>query len=544
MYLNQISFNNVLVKRIIISIIILLNFIILGYTWWEHSFLCFCFVAFVPLLLLEFIFEKSKIKMIYFFLITFFLLMFWISISIFWLYNCNKHGYFIAVFLASLLCSIPFVIYSLLQGCFLLKLISFTTAWLSIEYLQNHLDILVPYYQLGYILGFSPKLMQWYEYTGVYGGSLWIISINIGIFLIFKLFIIKEKRFAIYVKHFLAILLLIIVPILISIYLYNNLSDGKNKISILAINPYSDVFQYKYKVKPEMLLDDYTRYTYPYIKKELFVLWPENAITGTNYLDEIHDNKLINNLINFSDSCKIYLNTGILLSEKFITQKRDNPFDLRYDLESNMWHFTYSGSLFLNYNRNKLEFHTKSKLTPFEERIPYPKIFSPLAKFIPSLGGFRFSEKKNDTDLFIVDDVKIAPIICIESYYGEYTSNIVRKGANVIFLILNEGWYKSQVPKTHFLMYTTVRAVENRKYIARSSNYGIIAIVNSRGDIMIKKSEKKPNVIFGEIFLNNKTTFYTRYGDYIGKLSILITIIIIVWAFVEPILVKQSLLNK
>lgn len=544
MCLYQISCSIAFLKRVLISILVLLNFIMLGYTWMAHRFLYFSFVAFIPLLLLEYFFKKNKIKKIYFFLLTFFLLMVWISISISWLYNCNKNAYFFVIFLASLLFSIPFVIYTTLQVSFFLKLIILSTAWLSIEYLQNNLDIIVPYYQLGNVLGFSPKLMQWYEYTGVYGGSLWIISINIGLFLIVKSYIIKEKRLVIHIKQFLAIFLLIFVPILISFNLYHNMSDEKNKISVLAINPYSDVFQYKYRVKPEKLFDDYMNYTFPYIKKELYVLWPENAITGTNFLDEFPDNRLLNSLINFSDSCKIYLNTGILLHEKLKTQKKYIPSDVRYDIESNIWHFTYSGSVFINYQRNKLEFHTKSKLTPFEERIPYPKIFSPLAKFIPSLGGFRLSEDKNDTDLFIVGDVKIAPVICLESYYGEYTSNIVGKGANVIFLILNEGWYRSTVPKTHFLMYTTIRAVETRKSIARSSNYGIIALVNSRGEIIIKKDADKPDVISGDISLNNKTTFYTRYGDYIGRLSILITILIIVWPFAKPILVKQASLNK
>ena len=126
----------------------------------------------------------------------------------------------------------------------------------------------------------------------------------------------------------------------------------------------------------------------------------------------------------------------------------------------------------------------------------------------------------------------IAPIICYESIYGDYVRQFVKQGAGAIFIITNDGWWKKTSGYQQHNMYAKLRAIETRRYIARSANTGISSIINPLGHIQQSISWDKKDVIIASVGLGSYQTFYVKYGDLIGRLSAFLAVIILLYFFV------------
>lgn len=123
-----------------------------------------------------------------------------------------------------------------------------------------------------------------------------------------------------------------------------------------------------------------------------------------------------------------------------------------------------------------------------------------------------------------LDTNKIAPVICYESVYGAYVNEFVRNGANLLFIITNDGWFGNTPGHIHHLNYARLRAIETRRSVARSANTGISAIINQRGDIVQSLSWSKRGSIVGTLNAGSRQTFYTHNGDYPGRFALYISI--------------------
>jgi apolipoprotein N-acyltransferase len=117
----------------------------------------------------------------------------------------------------------------------------------------------------------------------------------------------------------------------------------------------------------------------------------------------------------------------------------------------------------------------------------------------------------------------------------------VRKGANVLFIITNDGWWGNTPGHKQHLSFASLRAIETRRSIARSANTGVSCFVNQRGDIQQATKYWERDVIRQEINLNSKITFYTRFGDYFGRISSFISVLFILLAIVFGIKRKNKL---
>jgi apolipoprotein N-acyltransferase len=179
-----------------------------------------------------------------------------------------------------------------------------------------------------------------------------------------------------------------------------------------------------------------------------------------------------------------------------------------------------------------IQLYHKSKLVPGVELMPFPAVFKYLDKFAINMGGTSGSlgmQKERSVFVSKNDTIKIAPIICYESVYGGYVTEYVRNGAHLLFIITNDGWWGNTEGYRQHLNYARLRAIENRRSIARSANTGISCFINQKGDIIKSTSWWKPEVIIDSIMANNEITFYAQFGDYIGKIAIYITVILLLY---------------
>ncbi|MFN5784775.1 MAG: nitrilase-related carbon-nitrogen hydrolase, partial [Flavobacteriia bacterium] len=132
--------------------------------------------------------------------------------------------------------------------------------------------------------------------------------------------------------------------------------------------------------------------------------------------------------------------------------------------------------------------------------------------------------------------------ICYESIYGEFNAEQCRKGAEAIFIITNDGWWKDTPGYKQHMSFARLRAIENRRSVARSANTGTSCIINQRGDVLQQTNWWTQDAIKATINLNSKLTFYTRSGDLLGKVFSLVSLVIlsmVIGRMIKPYLSRQ-----
>jgi apolipoprotein N-acyltransferase len=164
-------------------------------------------------------------------------------------------------------------------------------------------------------------------------------------------------------------------------------------------------------------------------------------------------------------------------------------------------------------------------LVPFQEYAPYPTI---LPKLSPVGIDFQFSPRGKNRQVFTSGNGhKTAALICYEVVYGNLYTRAARQGAEAFFVLLNEGWYKDPKVPRQFLQLSAIRAIENRRSIAHSSNLGISAVVNQKGEIVEQTYSMHSEFLKKEIRMNKKHTFATFLGSSLSIVAVISLFVII-----------------
>lgn len=166
--------------------------------------------------------------------------------------------------------------------------------------------------------------------------------------------------------------------------------------------------------------------------------------------------------------------------------------------------------------------YSKNHLVPFGEYTPLVAYFPFLQDISVAIGDF-FPGPSHDP--IRTDTGRIGVLICYEGVFPYITIDTVRRGADVLVNITNDGWFgRSSAPYQHLAAYV-FRAVETDRYVLRAANTGISAIIDPRGRIDARTSLFETEVLRGTFGLRRGRTLYVRYGDYFVLLAFLLLIV-------------------
>jgi apolipoprotein N-acyltransferase len=122
-------------------------------------------------------------------------------------------------------------------------------------------------------------------------------------------------------------------------------------------------------------------------------------------------------------------------------------------------------------------------------------------------------------------------------------TTFVDQGADFISILTNDSWWYypeengafvgSQLGYLQHFNYARLRAIENRRYIARSANTGISGFIDAKGDIVSTTEYWQRTALTDQIKINDEFTFYTKNGDFIGRIMLTIALILILSKFVS-----------
>lgn len=100
------------------------------------------------------------------------------------------------------------------------------------------------------------------------------------------------------------------------------------------------------------------------------------------------------------------------------------------------------------------------------------------------------------------EEIRVGPIICYESVYGEYVTEYVKNGANLLAIVTNDGWWEDTPGYKQHLAYGCLRAIETRRSIVRSANTGISCVINERGDLIHPTNGGQDDVLREQVNIN------------------------------------------
>jgi len=184
---------------------------------------------------------------------------------------------------------------------------------------------------------------------------------------------------------------------------------------------------------------------------------------------------------------------------------------------ADLFYESYNTSVLIS-NVKPPSFVHKSELVLGVEKIPFSEWFPFLEKLSIQNGGTSGTlGVEEEPRVLKTNGFTFAPIICYESIYGGMIAEQCRKGAEVICVITNDGWWENTAGHKQHASIARLRAIETARYVVRSANTGISCVINQRGDV-VKATEYWVQDAFREtIQLNDKPTFYVKYGDVIGR---------------------------
>lgn len=503
---------------------------LLAASWVTYGITPLIFIAFVPLLLadshIRSHYKHTKRKI---FILSYIAFLIWNIVSTWWIWNSTQVGAVLAISINSLLMTLTFLLYHLVakRSTQKLSLIFLVAIWLSFEKFHLWWDISWPWLNLGNV--FSEKIIwiQWYEYTGAFGGSLWVWLLNIIFYIAIKEYL-SDKNRALLAKRVGIAMLFFAIPVVISYYSYINYSEkGLKTADVVVLQPNIDPYEEKYQFSNESTSEAISYFLLDKLDHKVnFIITPETMLARNILIDELANSAPVNTLKNlFLAFPQVNWVVGVSLL-KFIEDKKDVTAQSNYLAEKDIWYNDYNSAFLLNYDyfrSDTLPLYHKSKLVVAVENFPYQHLLKPiLGDMLIDLGGtVALKTTQSERSVFTGRETfgKAAPIICYETVYGEFVTDYIKKGANFLAILTNDAWWGDTQGYKQLLSYTRLRAIETRRSVARSANTGISAFINGRGDILKALPYRDFNTLRCTIALNEEITFYVRMGDYIARIA-------------------------
>ena len=474
------------------------------------------FFAFIPLLYLINYTDSSNRRVFNSSFIAYFI--FHLA-TVWWIYKSGIAGFLAVIIINSFLMAAATSLANYVKQVYakFAAYWAFAVFWISFEYIHYSWDLQWPFMNLGNWMGQIPEYIQWYEYTGILGGSLWILLINIFLLEVYQAW--KEKRIKNAVVNSMILFFILIFPLRASFNLQKvNLKKHNTVTAVIVqpnIDPYTEKYDtalYKTQISNQLKMAEQALDSSVHL-----LIFPETSFPL--YLDKsrLEENEVIRKLQNL---CVKYPALSVIAG--LYTYKLDGADTLYYNT-----------AVFIN-NQGKIGTHDKSKLVPAVERTPFIRFLKIFKNSNVDFGGINASLNISDKQtLFEHRDIKIAPLICYESVFGAYSAGFVEKGTNLTVVITNDAWWGNTPAYRQILMHSQLRAIETRRQIIRVANTGISGLIDEKGNLLEQLPVNTKAVLKVNAEIIEKETFYTEHGDIIGRLSAFTAVILLLASYVK-----------
>lgn len=512
--------------------------------------------GFIPLLCMERIASMSGMRRVWIYHYSAFVL--WNAFTTFWVCNATVGGGLFAIFANALQMSLIFGIFRFSRKYFTgaLPYIFLAVIWIAWERAYFDADISWPWLVLGNAFARSLQSIQWYEFTGTLGGSLWIWTCNL---LLFALMVSLSDgswtyRYNVKAKSALVFscLAAVAAPFVVSKVMYDRYDEKEDPVEVLIVQPNIDPYN-KFEAMSQsqqtaILLDQISRSlkdrkvpssdTSGYMEQEhrpLLVLAPE-TFTNDIVTNDFSRSRTYRRFVSFLND---YPGVDLLFGASSYTyyDAGEAPSHSARRLKDGRWVESHNSALVVDGTARSEIFH-KSRLVVGVEKTPYPAFFCRIDDMLGGVMGRCVGQ--DSISVLHCSGIPFGCAVCYESVYGEYCTGYVREGAEFMTVITNDAWWGDTPGYRQHLSYSSLRAIETRRSIARCANTGISAIIDQRGEILEETPWWEPAVIRGHINMNDRETLFVKYSDIAGRTCTFISALLALSLLVRIVLGRKA----
>lgn len=387
--------------------------------------------------------------------------------------------------------------YYLFRKCDVPLFLTLPISLVLADYLRTHFPVNgFSWAMIGYSQGEYLSLFQWVDITGIFGLNFFIYLLQ-G--LLTEILIgIKVEHKDLVINRSILFILAISISIVFSLFVQNNVAEKFVKkergvdIGLIQGNVAQSIKWDNLQSKSH--IDQFMDLTEKASKEGAeLAIWPETAYpytVDTFYMDK-HPLFLKN-----------LLDMPILLGA--VTQM---PTITEADGMS-----IYNSALLLSENQQNMGIYHKRHLVPYGEYIPFKKYLKFAKRFTVAVGDFSPGDMAEPMSF---DELKLGLLICYEDIFPQLARESVLKGANVLVNLTNDAWYGNTSAQYQHLVFSQMRALENRRYLLRSTNTGITALISPHGDIINRLPPFVNDYVIVKVYPYEGESFYTKYGDLI-----------------------------
>ena len=458
----------------------------------------------------------------------------WNIATVWWIWNATPVGPIAATLVATTLNMIAFMAYHTVskKAPKALAYVLLVAGWITTEYWAFYGEISFPWLILGNGFSESPWAVQWYEYTGVFGGTLWVLLSNI---LVYEAVRRRNNRYTAVAA------LAVVVPLAISLGIYCTYEPSNRTAKIAVVQPNVDCYDKFHgdtAWQEENILDLLGRVP----RGVDFVALPETTLPEYIYEPNAEREAIVDTI---AGTLRAQCPNAVVIAGASTWQDYKTGHQTRtarkrrggeyYDIFNSALEITPAG---------EVDIYHKSRLVIGVEKMPLPWLFKMLEFLVIDLGGTVGQlGVGTHAKTFDSNGIKVGPAICYEAIYGDFYGGFVREGADAMTVISNDGWWGNTPGHRRLFAFCRLRAIEHRRAIARSANTGVSGFITERGDDGQRMEWEERGVLTTNITLNDKLTFYTRYGDYIGRIARYVALLCILYFMAYRIRRKNYLVK-
>ncbi len=508
---------------------------LLALAWPTYGFPLLLFIGFVPLLYVETRIREHKYHKSLIFGLAFLSFFVWNISTVWWLIKLPI-GYVVwfATVVNAILMALLLLLYHIVarKTTFSLSTLFLVCLWMGFEYLHLHWEFSFPWLNLGNGFASFISWVQWYEYTGAFGGTLWVWVANISIFKGVLLYFEHKDKTILY-RMALRNGLLIAIPIGISLLLLELYQENGDEVEVVVLQPNIDPYSEKYDLPNERIAEFLSALTDSAATANTrFIIAPETVFASNTQIRSFSHSSTKRGVLQLIEK---YPNASFLGGISMIDTFRDSERITKQTnvIRDDFYVDDYNSAFFVRQDGSDELYH-KTKLVVGAEHFPYKNLLKPiLGDAMLDLGGtvLQKTTQENREVFYTNDSIGAGPIICYESIYGEFVGGYVRNGADFLTVITNDGWWGNTQGHKQHLSFSKLRAVETRRSVVRSANTGISAVINQKGVLVDQLGYEKKGALRRNIRLNTTMTFYVRYGNYIPRIAIFLGILVLLYVF-------------
>ncbi|HIB03338.1 MAG TPA: apolipoprotein N-acyltransferase [Candidatus Marinimicrobia bacterium] len=427
--------------------------------------------------------------------ITYVLTLHWLSFNI----GASFPVVFAAMMAAAIYLAIFWAIFALLFSLIHLQsgagLVLMPFLWVALEYGMSLGPMGFPWVSLATTQTDYLPVIQMVEWTGIYGISFWLVTVNV---ILYGLMTLPRVAWMPRVRTALVVIVMVWLAGYGRLATLPEMDEAKT-VDLAVVQPNVGPHE---KWQPDNRDWVFNRLDSLYMvateSEPDMIIWPEAATPAF----------LTKNYRRLSQIRQRIRQTGIPLLTGTV------------DWSSVKGRRVYHNSAALIREDGSIPVYHKRQLVPLGE-------FNPFARQLPiseELNLGHYTRGMEETT-FQLNEASFASIICFESVFPAIVNGLNRRGAQFLVIVVNDGWFGTSAEPYQHEAIARLRAIENRYPVVRSANTGISAVIDRRGLEVKSMGIGETGVITASIVPMKEHTFYRNHGNWIVKWSLLATVV-------------------